>query len=185
MGKSVKEFSEFFKQLGAADVSHSNNTYLAHAVGVYRDLKSWSCTEEVCDAGMFHSVYGTELFQKFTLPLERRDEVRALIGERAESLAYINCALLRTSLDHSVEQNATSYLIKDRFKEQEVELSLEDFNDLCTIHLCDWLEQIVRGDNWDRRREAFKLMAGRLGGIAEESYNRVYAQEPAKKIENN
>ena len=92
-----------------------------------------------------------------------------------------NCALLRTSLDHSVEQNTTSYLIKDRFKEQEVELSLEDFNDLCTIHLCDWLEQIVRGDNWARRREAFKLMAGRLGGIAEESYNRVYAQEPAKK----
>ncbi len=153
---------------------------MAHAVGVYRDLTSWGCTEEVCDAGMFHSVYGTELFQKFTLPLERRDEVRALIGERAESLAYINCALVRTSFDHSVEQNANSYFIKDRFKEREVELSLDDFNDLCTIHLCDWLEQIVRGDNWNRRRQAFKLMAGRLGGIAEESYNRVYAQEPVK-----
>ena len=180
MGKSVKEFSEFFKQLGAADIGHSNNTYLAHAVGVYRDLKSWGCTEEVCDAGMFHSVYGTELFQKFTLPLERRSEVRALIGEQAERLAYINCALIRASLDHSVEQNKNSHLIKDRFKEQEVELSLNDFNDLCTIHLCDWLEQVVRGDNWNRRRQAFKLMAGRLGGIAEESYNRVYAQEPAK-----
>ena len=180
MGKSVKEFSEFFKQLGAADIGHSNNTYLAHAVGVYRDLKSWGCTEEVCDAGMFHSVYGTELFQKFTLPLERRGEVRALIGERAERLAYINCALIRASLDHSVEQNKNSHLIKDRFKEQEVELSLNDFNDLCTIHLCDWLEQVVRGDNWNRRRQAFKLMAVRLGGIAEESYNRVYAQELAK-----
>lgn len=180
MGKSVKEFSEFFKQLGAADIGHSNNTYLAHAVGVYRDLKSWGCTEEVCDAGMFHSVYGTELFQKFTLPLERRGEVRALIGERAERLAYINCALMRASLDHSVEQNKNSHLIKDRFKEQEVELSLNDFNDLCTIHLCDWLEQVVRGDNWNRRRQAFKLMAVRLGGIAEESYNRVYAQELAK-----
>ena len=41
---------------------------------------------------MFHSIYGTEKFQGFTLPLERRAEVRALIGDRAERLAYLNCA---------------------------------------------------------------------------------------------
>ena len=72
-----------------------NNTYLAHGAGVYRDLKSWGCSQELCDAGMFHSIYGTELFQDFTLPLERRGEVRNLIGERAERLVYLNCCLLR------------------------------------------------------------------------------------------
>ena len=39
---------------------------------------------------MFHSIYGTERFQGFTLPLERRGEISALIGERAERLAYLN-----------------------------------------------------------------------------------------------
>ena len=33
---------------------------------------------------MFHSIYGTEKFQGFTFPLERRDEVRTLIGDRAD-----------------------------------------------------------------------------------------------------
>ena len=34
------------------------------------------CPEDVCRAGMFHSIYGTEKFQGFTLPLGRRDDVR-------------------------------------------------------------------------------------------------------------
>ena len=48
---------------------------------------------------MFHSIYGTEQFQRFALPLERRGEVRAQIGERAERLAYLNCAMDRASFD--------------------------------------------------------------------------------------
>ena len=104
MSERMRRFADFFKELGAAEIGHSANTYLAHASGVYRDLKSWGCSQELCDAGMFHSIYGTELFQKFTLPLERRSEVQELIGERAERHVYLNCCMLRDSLDESLNR---------------------------------------------------------------------------------
>lgn len=180
MSERMRRFADYFKELGAADVGHSDNTYLAHGAGVYRDLKSWGCSQELCDAGMFHSIYGTELFQDFTLPLERRGEVKDLIGERAERLVYLNCCLLRASLDESVERGQAPYTLKDRFLQQEIELSKEDFDDLCRIHLCDWLEQVPRDDRWGLRRQAFRRMAERLGGVALESYDRVFAMEPAE-----
>ncbi len=180
MSERMRRFADYLKELGAADIGHSENTYLAHASGVYRDLKSWGCGQALCDAGMFHSIYGTELFQGFTLPLERRGEVRELIGERAERLAYLNCCLLRNSLDESTKREQGPYPLTDRFLQQEIELSREDFDDLCRLHLCDWLEQVGRDHRWGLRRQAFRRMAERLGGVALESYDRVFAMEPAE-----
>lgn len=180
MSERMRRFAGYLKELGAADIDHSENTYLAHASGVYRDLKSWGCSQALCDAGMFHSIYGTELFQGFTLPLERRGEVRDLIGERAERLAYLNCCLLRSSLDESTKREQGPYPLTDRFRQQEIELSQEDFDDLCRLHLCDWLEQVGRDHRWSLRRQAFRRMAERLGGVALDSYDRVFAMEPAE-----
>lgn len=59
----------------------------ANLIGVYRLIEAQGCTEELCRAGMFHSIYGKERFRGFTLAPERRPEARALIGERAEQLA--------------------------------------------------------------------------------------------------
>ena len=42
---------------------------------------------------------GTEGFQDFCLSFNRRADVRALIGERAEFVAYVNCVMDRTTLD--------------------------------------------------------------------------------------
>ncbi len=180
MSDKMRTYADFLRELGAAQISHSENTYLAHASGVYRDLKSWGCSQELCDAGMFHSIYGTELFQKFTLPLERRSEVRELIGARAERLAYLNCCMVRSCFDESLKREQGPYTVKDRFLQREVELSKEDYDDLCRIHLCDWLEQVGRSDRWNLRRDAFRRMAERLGGAAQGSYDRVFSQVPVE-----
>jgi hypothetical protein len=129
---------------------------------------------------MFHSIYGTELFQGFKLPLEQRGEVRALIGERAERLAYINCAMDRASFDRAQDAPAGPYRILDRITGEAHELSAEDFDDLTRIHLCDWLEQVERSQRWDYRRSAYRRMAERLGGVAEKSYLRVFGQETVR-----
>ena len=179
MSDKLTKFSNFFKELDAAEIGHSENTYLSHASGVYRDLKSWKCAEELCDAGMFHSIYGTEIFQKFVLPLERRSDVQELIGPRAEHLAYLNCSLVRSSFDHSLKKSLEKYSFEDRFLQQEIEVSENEYNDLCLIHLCDWLEQVGRLQLWNLRRDAFRRMAERLGGIALKSYERVFSQAPA------
>ena len=91
MAHNFKQLTNYIIEIGAAQVEHTEKTYLAHAIGVYRDMQSWGSDEDLCMAALFHSIYGTELFQDFTLPLERRGEVRELIGERAEYLAFLNC----------------------------------------------------------------------------------------------
>src|SRR6516225_537345 len=101
----LKRLTNFFLSLGVDQVQHTHKSYLAHVIGVYRDMESAGCTGEVCRAGMFHSIYGTERFQRFALPLARRTEVRGLIGERAERLAYVNCAMDRASFDRALEQD--------------------------------------------------------------------------------
>ncbi len=176
MDKDFKCLTAFLVGIGVDDVPHTHKSYLAHLIAVYRDLEAQGCSEDVCRAGMFHSIYGTERFQGFTLPLDRRDEVRALIGERAERLAYLNCALDRASLDRVLDQAAGPYQIVDRITGEAVSLSQGDFDDLCRVHLFDWLEQVPRSLEWDYRRPAYQRMAERLGSRATESYERVFAE---------
>lgn len=173
--RSFREMTDFFQEIGAADLRHTHKTYLAHGISVYTDLKQWGCDEELCRVGMFHSIYGTEKFQSFTLPLERRGEIRALIGERAERLSYLNCAVLRASIDPNLASEEGPFVIDDRITGEPVELSREDFDDLVRVHLCDWLEQVPRSDEWGYRRDAYRKMAEWLGGVALESFEEVYA----------
>jgi len=180
MESSYKQLTDFLVSLGTEAVAHSNKSYLAHLIGVYRDMKDAGFTEELCRAGMFHSIYGTELFQRFALPLERRGEVCALIGERAERLAYLNCVMDRATLDESVARGNEPHRVVDRVTGEEVILSKSFFDDLCRIHLYDWLEQVPRSRlGWGYRREAYRRMAERLGQGAMDAYDRAFATEPA------
>jgi hypothetical protein len=179
MTASFKQLTDFLIAFGVEEVAHTGKSYLAHLIGVYRYMKERGCSEELCRAGMFHSIYGTELFQRFALPLERRPEVRALIGDRAEQLAYLNCAMDRASFDRAVEQGATPYRIVDRITGAEVELSQADFDDLCRVHLFDWLEQVPRSKWWEYRRSGYRNLADRLGGVPKQDYDRIFAAAPA------
>jgi hypothetical protein len=177
MDGHFKKMTDFLVGMGIDEVPHTHKSYLAHLIAVYRDLESMGCPLEVCRAGMFHSIYGTEKFQGFTLPLERRDEVRALIGDRAERLAYLNCAMDRASFDRALERLAEPYPIVDRITGGEIALSEPDFDDLCRVHLIDWLEQVPRSQEWDYRRAGYGRMAQRLGGSAEDRFQRVFGKE--------
>jgi hypothetical protein len=177
MDKEFKRMTDFLLGIGIEQVPHTHKSYLAHLIAVFRDLESLGCPQDVCRAGMFHSIYGTEKFQGFTLPLDRRDEVRALIGDRAEYLAYLNCAMDRASFDQVLDRKIDPLPIIDRITGQEVQLAQRDFDDLCRVHLVDWLEQVPRSQEWDYRRPAYRRMAERLGEGAVESYDRIYAQE--------
>lgn len=172
---SFKELTEFFIRIGADQVEHTEKTYLAHAIGVHNDLKTWGCDEELCRAGLFHSIYGTAKFQSFKLPLDQRADLIAMIGERAELLCYLNCAMDRNVFDATV-QSAGPLTFRDRLDGSETVLSADVFHDLCTLHLCDWLEQVPRCQDWNHRRAAYRAMADRVGGIAVTSWERVFAQ---------
>jgi Domain of unknown function (DUF6817) len=177
MDPDFKQLTGFLVEMGVDQVPHTHKSYLGHLVAVFGLLESQGCPEDVCRAGLFHSIYGTERFQGFTLPLERRSEVRALIGDRAEHLAYLNCAVDRASFDHALDQTVEPYRIRDRITGDEVRLSRREFDDLCYVHLFDWLEQVPRSREWNYRRAAYRRMAERLGGHAVQGYERIFTLE--------
>ena len=187
MTADLKRMTDFLRALGIEKVPHTDKTYLAHLAAVHRDLERWGCPRDVCLGGMFHSIYGTEMFQGFKLPLARRGELRDLIGRRAEHLAYLNCAMDRPTFDanfgstNAESTGPSSFHFADRITGETSELSPEDFGDLCRIHLCDWLEQVPRSKKWDYRRPAYRAMALWLGGVAQEAYDAVFAREQSER----
>jgi hypothetical protein len=180
MDDGFRRLTDFLVGLGVGEVGHSGKTYLAHLANVHRLMEEQGCDADLCRAGLFHSIYGTEQFQGFKLPLERRPELRTLIGDRAERLAYLNCAIDRASLDRELERGTGPYCIRDRLTNEPVQLSPSEFDDLCRVHLYDWLEQAPRSRlGWGYRRRPYRLMAERLGSTAQQAYQRVFQHEPA------
>lgn len=175
---TMKTMTDYLIEFGAEHVPHTGKTYLGHAVSVYQDMKGWQADDELCRAAMFHSIYGTLGFETLTLPLDRRGELRDLIGERAEKLVYTNCAMDRDSLFSQVDQYQDHYQIKDRFTNGYVSLSRAEFEDLMQLHLCDFLEQVERTNEWDYAREAMGILSARIGAAARKAYEATFAREP-------
>ena len=76
--------------------------------GVENVMRAWQAADpdgaekypdSVCLGGLYHSIYGTEGYQAFRFPPEKRDQLRALIGERgAASPGGSRGALIATLL---------------------------------------------------------------------------------------
>jgi hypothetical protein len=190
MAATLKQLSDFLVNLGIEQIAHTQKNYLAHLLSVHRLMQSAGCYEEVCRAGLFHSIYGTEKFQGFKLTLDRRAELAELIGERAERLAYWNCLMDRASLDSLLARpvlprsggphSNQPLQLRNRETGEAMRLSRQELDDLCAVHLFDWLEQAPRSRfGWDYRRAAYRQMAERLGSRAIAIYDQVYAAAPA------
>jgi hypothetical protein len=179
MPETFKQLTEFLVNLGIEQIAHTQKNYLAHLISVHKLMQANGCDEDLCRAGLFHSIYGTEKFQGFKLPLERRAELAELIGSRAERLAYWNCQMDRGSLDRLLAQSDEPYLLRNRESGEMMPLTRLELDDLCCVHLFDWLEQAPRSNfGWDYRRRAYRQMAERLGGRALQAYDQVFAKAP-------
>ena len=121
--------------LGADDVGHSGRTLFAHLKGTYELLRSWGVAEEVCVAGLFHSVYGTRVFRHRCLEPTARNRglVAYMIGERAERLVYLFCVADRP---HFAEAGAVG----------------RELDDLCLIEKANLQEQRSNRQRSNRQR---------------------------------
>ena len=114
MPATFKQLTDFLLNLGIEQIALTQKNYLAHLISVYQLMEAAGCDEELCHAGMFHSIYGTEKFQGFKLELNQRDELAELIGRRAERLAYWNCLMDRASLDELDVPQEEPLLLRNR-----------------------------------------------------------------------
>lgn len=87
---------EFLQKIGTDKIRHGDRTLHDHLVGTWRLLKNHGEREAVRLAGLFHSIYGTNVFMTCTLRADNQDDrdmVAHTIGHEAEALAYMFCAL--------------------------------------------------------------------------------------------
>jgi hypothetical protein len=84
---------DFLESIGCGETEHSGRTLLEHLIGTYKILDEGFAPLHVCDAGLFHSVYGTSYFKPKTISLDNRDIVKDIIGEEAENLVFMFCVI--------------------------------------------------------------------------------------------
>ena len=177
--KPLPELVDFLHSLGTADVDHTGHDFLTHLRAVSDLLAEHGHDAHLVAAGLFHSIYGTERFQDFSLPLSERARVRELIGERAERTAWLNCVMDRASFDAAVAQalaGGADLAVSDRDGSPPIPVSVDELRDLATVHLFDWLEQVERSEfGWNYRRTAYRNMAALIG--AERLHAEVFSRE--------
>lgn len=82
---------------GANQAPHSGRTLQDHLLGTWHLLKSWGSSDSVCLAGLFHSIYGTNVFIRKCLLAADRPKLRSAIGTDAEALTWLFCNIDRPS----------------------------------------------------------------------------------------
>jgi len=135
---------ELLKRLGFDDLAHDSHVpFLSHLIGTRRVLAAWGERAAMCDAGLFHSAYGTEYF-----PVDQdveRTDVQAVIGAEAEEIAHAWCTIRRDTIE--VGPPAT---VEDRTSGDRIEISDQLLADIATLWAADTVEQIHRMDADER-----------------------------------
>jgi hypothetical protein len=101
------------EQAGADKIKHSGRTLFDHLVGTHDLLRAWGNSDAVCDAGLFHSIYGTNKFRHQTWPITDRATIRDLIGPTAELLAFMFCTSDRPAAWFEFEKLPTSRSLRE------------------------------------------------------------------------
>mmetsp|Transcript_2342 Transcript_2342/g.6741 ORF Transcript_2342/g.6741 Transcript_2342/m.6741 type:complete len:308 (-) Transcript_2342:1603-2526(-) len=151
-----------------------------HLKGVQAVLRFWGAPDYLTNAGLFHSIFGTEGFQGFSLPLSERKAIQNLIGEKAEWLCFVFCMIDRSTLDQTVFaydgriQDDKIFYMKARpeLGRFDIHMDKDEWLDFVELTLADWLEQVEgaaskpsslflwkAGEAYAYRRLAYRKMA--------------------------
>lgn len=132
---------DLLKRLGFGELEHDSHVpFLSHLVGTRRVLVEWGERPAVCDAGLFHSAYGTEYFP-VDEPVDR-SEVQAVIGPEAEEIAHAWCTIRRDTIE--VGTGAEPATVIDRTTDERIEIGRQLLADIAVLWAADTVEQIAR-----------------------------------------
>jgi hypothetical protein len=128
---------ELLKSLGFGELEHDSHVpFLSHLIGTRRLLVTWGSRPALCDAGLFHSVYGTEYFEPARQP--ERDAVIAIVGPEAERIAWLWCNIRRSTIDPATQT------VELRGGSETERLTSVEVGDLATLWSADTVEQVGR-----------------------------------------
>ena len=105
---------DYLKDIGCDKQKHSGNrSLLHHLVGVSMILSEGNCSDALCVAGLFHSIYGTSVFRPKMVPMDDRDKIKDLIGIESENLVYQFCILPK-------DRRAGIYALEDGYVKKDL-----------------------------------------------------------------
>ena len=76
-------------------------------------LSEGNCSDALCVAGLFHSIYGTVVFRPKMVPMDDRDKIKDLIGIESENLVYQFCILPK-------DRRAGIYALEDGYVKKDL-----------------------------------------------------------------
>ncbi len=158
----VVYLEEILLRLGAHEVRHSGRTLFDHLVGTARYLVTWGCSEPVCAAGLFHSVYGTSAFHHPLLDERDRPALRQRIGNTAEELVYLFCRAQRPAgLIEAFELGS----IRDRESGVLYSISPGTAEELALIEYANLHEQRINATGVCPDLETLDRLVSHLGAV--------------------
>ncbi len=162
----LEESIEYPRASGAAEVRHSNRTLLDHLIGTREQLLGWGARPSLCNAGLFHSVYGTEHFRSRTIPLSMRKNVQDLIGNEAEHLVWLFCFMRRKTFNDNITRQS-EWRVQTWSDDQWHLLTREQFHDLANLTVTNALEALPHLPWYERQRlrRAYKRYLSQLNGV--------------------
>jgi hypothetical protein len=155
---------DYLDRHSAGETAHSERHLLEHLIGTEGLLRQWGAAEHICRAGLMHSIYGTESFDVVSVALDQREEVRALIGQRAERIAFLFCVMTRQSFFDAIDGRRRD--LDDRVTGEALVLADAELADLAHVAVANWLElgPFVEPDRWGQRRDDYRAMVPMLSG---------------------
>jgi hypothetical protein len=147
---SARKIEMALEDWGANRAQHGGGRSLyEHLLGTRDLLKAWGASLDIQNAGFFHSIYSTEVYQTQLLSYSQRVVLRDLIGVQAERLTYLFSVIARRDIYRMAA--AASTLITGNFTletipnldvpEKNIEVAAEDLTALLVLHLANRVEQ--------------------------------------------
>ena len=174
-GRQTPDRAGLLDAIPIKGILHFGRPLAVHMLGTHDLLSRWGNPDHVCLAGLFHSVYGTKTFTQAALTESSRDDVRALIGEEAESLVYIFGMSDRRKL--MLENPSSPYAWEDHRTGERSGLGADVLDGLVEMEVANFIEQLpfltdTHGAVIEDMRRRFDAMELRMSAGAGAAYHR-------------
>jgi len=128
-------------KLGVEDFTHINGNLLSHLKGTKELLSKWGNRESLCNAGLYHSIYGTEGYKNQTS--DDRTKIINIIGEEAEKIVFYFSTCDRDHFYSQIDQPELKIHLNRLSGKIEI-LSESMVKDLLELTLANELEILMK-----------------------------------------
>ena len=125
----------YLLSLGTQNIPHSGKNFFDHCINVYNILNNSKLEEDVCFAGMFHSIYGNDIFTESKQLNVSRDDIKNIIGEKAESLVFKFNSVPRDKLCQEQDQDIQNILVANQLDNKPLFEIIDNVFDDKTVDL--------------------------------------------------